>query len=389
VSPVPPTSDTSSLSPGPPQGSREPERGRDSPFYVPPILDLLGWVVHRYPDIWLGLGRLESSLLADELRTVAVTKPVFISGLARSGSTLLHEIVSAHPGVATHRIKDFPMVFTPYWWRRATAGLRPGVPRERAHRDRILITPDSPDALEEMVWMAFFPRCHDPTVSNHLRAGTSHPAFESFYRAHLRKVLLAEQGSRYAAKDNSHVARLAYLVRLFPDARFVIPVRAPSDHIASLARQHQWFSQGQRHHRRALAYMQRSGHFEFGLDRRPLNLGDPERVRAIRQAWAAGEEVLGWAISWDLVYGYLARLLDSDEQVRSAAMVVRFEDLCASPEETIRAVLDHCALPDAERVVGRFAPSIRPPDYYRSPFTPGELALIREETAATASRWGY
>src|SRR5262249_35403509 len=157
------------------------------------------------------------------------------------------------------------------------------------------------------VWMAFFPRCHDPAVSNRMDAGSSHPAFESFYRAHLRKLLLAEGASRYAAKDNCHVARLAYLVRLFPDARFLLPVRAPAAHVASRLRQQRWFVGGQRRHRRALAFMQRSGHFEFGLDRRPLNLGDGERVRDVLRAWAAGEEVRGWAASWDMVYGHLAR----------------------------------------------------------------------------------
>jgi len=253
-------------------------------FYVPPFLDALGGLVQRWPAFWLWLGRLESSRLAEQISQVPIRMPIYVCGLARSGSTLLHEVISSHPGVATHRVKDYPMVFTPYWWRRATAKLRPQPPRERAHQDRVMITTDSPDALEEMLWMAFFPRCHDPSVANVLGAQESHPAFESFYRLHIRKLLLAEGATRYTAKANYHIARLPYLARLFPDARFVIPVRAPATHIASLMRQHQLFSQGQRKHPRALAYMRRSGHFEFGLDRRPIHLGDGERVRRIREA---------------------------------------------------------------------------------------------------------
>src|SRR6516225_7709718 len=358
---------------------------KDSPFYVPPFLDFLGWLVDCCRELCLGLGRLESALLADRLRTVTVRMPIYVCGLARSGSTLLHEIVASVPGVATHRVKDYPMVYTPYWWRQATARLRPAAPRERVHRDRVLISPESPEAVEEMLWMAFFPRSHDPTVSNCLAAGSRHPAFEAFYRAHLSKLLLAERATRYAAKANYHVARLAYLVRFFPDARIILPVRDPVSHIASLTRQHQWFCQGQRRHPRALAWMQRSGHFEFGRDRRPMNLGDGQRVRAIERAWAAGEEVRGWACYWDMVYGHLTSLLDADAQVRAATKLVHFEDLGAAPAETIRAVLDHCALPDGERVVAQFAPSIRPPDYYQSPFSSAELALIQEETASTVS----
>jgi len=252
-----------------------------------------------------------------------------------------------------------------------------------------MITPESPDALEEMLWMAFFPRCHDPSVSNHLAASTRHQAFEAFYPMHLRKLLLAERATRYVAKANYHVARLPYLVRLFPDAKFVLAVRAPLSHIASLMRQHQWFSQGQRTYPRALTFMQRSGHFEFGRDRRPMNLGDSERVQEIRRAWAAGDEVRGWACYWDMVYDHLAHILAEDALVRAAVRVVRFEDLCDAPAETIRRLLEHCALPDAERISDRFAETVRSPDYYQHSFTPAELALIRERTARTARQWGY
>ena len=227
--------------------------GKDSPFYVPPFLDALGGLVHHHRAFWLWLGRLESSSLAEELSRVRLRMPVYVCGLARSGSTLLHEVIASHPGVATHRVKDYPMVFTPYWWRRATANLRPRPPRERPHRDGVMITTDSPDALEEMLWMAFFPSCHDPSVDNRLGAADRHPAFESFYDLHVRKLLLAEGATRYVAKANYHVARLPYLARLFPDARFLIPVRAPAGHVASLMRPHAWFSHGQRRHPRALA----------------------------------------------------------------------------------------------------------------------------------------
>jgi hypothetical protein len=362
---------------------------RDSPFYVPTLLHVLGGLVDRHRSFWLWLARRESGVLAEKLGAVPIRMPIYVCGLARSGSTLLHEVVSSHPGVATHRSKDYPMVFTPFWWRRATANLRPRPPRERPHRDGVMVTTESPDALEEMLWVAFFPRCHDPAVCNLLGAEDRHPAFESFYDLHIRKLLLAEAAHRYAAKANYHVARLGYLARVYPDARFLIPVREPAAHIGSLMRQHRLFSEGQADHPRALAYMRRSGHFEFGLDRRPMHLGDGERVRRIAQAWDRGEEVRGLAMYWDMVHSHLARLLERDARVRTAALVVRFEALCSAPAETLRAVLGHCSLPDAEAVVERHAPRIRAPDYYDSNFSSQDLAVIRQETAATASLWGY
>jgi hypothetical protein len=360
-----------------------------SAFYVAPWLDLVGELVERHRDFWLALGRLETSMVAAELRDICVRTPIYISGLARSGSTLLHEIIAGHPQVATHRIKDYPLLFTPYWWRRATANLPQQAARERAHHDRVQITVDSPDALDEVLWMAFFPRLHEPAVSNLLGPMERNPAFESFYSAHIRKLLLSERKLRYTAKNNYLVARLPYVLRIFPDARVLIPVRAPAGHIASLLRQQRHFAAGQRNNRPALRYMQRTGHFEFGRDRRPLNLGDSARTGAIQHAWAAGDEVRGLAMYWDMVHGYLARLLAADAVVGAAALVVRFETLCGAPEETLKAVLTHCALPEARTLIERQADRIRYPSYYANPFTAAELAVIRAETAETAALWGY
>jgi hypothetical protein len=360
-----------------------------SPFHVPLFLHVLGQLVHRHPSFWIQLGRLESNGLAKEVLGIPVRKPVYICGLARSGSTLLHEVVASHPGIATHRSKDYPMVFTPYWWRRATAGLKAGPARERPHADGVMVTTESPDSLEEMVWMAFFNGCHRPTVSAVLDARESHPDFESFYDLHIRKLMLAEGARRYVAKNNYHVARLCYLARLYPDAKFLIPVRSPADHVASLLRQHRLFSAGQRVYLRALAYMQRTGHFEFGLDRRTINLGSGPRVQLILEALAAGDEVRGLANYWDMVYEYVWRVLETDPAVKRASLVVRFENITQDPQATLRATLRHCELPDADAVADQHALRIRRPTSDSTGFSARELAVIHDLTAATARLWGY
>lgn len=355
---------------------------------------MLGGLVDRHPRLSRGLANLETTAVAQQIRGVEITKPIYVCGLARSGTTLLHEVISSHPLVATHRIKDYPFVFIPYWWRRATAKTRAArdnndEPRERTHRDGIMITAESPDALEEMLWMTFFPHCHDPAASNVLGATEHHPAFETFYRNHLRKLLLAEHAARYAAKANYHVARLAYLVRLFPDAKVVLAVRSPKSHIASLARQHEWFCKGHRSSPRSLAFMQRSGHFEFGLDRRPINLGNSAEVEQIIADWFAGREIRGLARYWNMVYSYLDQLLATDEKVRRATLVVRFETLCDSPADTLAAVLRHSELPDDESIVDRYAPTIRRPSYYSSNFSSEDVVSIDEFTSTTARQWGF
>ena len=86
---------------------------------------------------------------------------------------------------------------------------------------------------------------------------------------------------------------------------------------------------------------------------------------------------------------YLAGLLAQDEQVRAATLVVRFETLCEAPAQTLGALFEHVALPEAVGIIDRYAPLIRHPDYYTSRLTAADEMIIHEATAATARGWGY
>jgi len=360
-------------------------------FEVSRMSALLSALVHRHPRLWTRIGEAESRALSDVLPGVAVREPIYIAGLARAGSTILLELVAAADGVVTHRYRDFPPVFVPYWWNRFVdrAQTRLPEPTERPHGDRIRITPESPEAMEEPLWMAFFPSTHDPRVSDVIESGQSHAEFERFYRDHIRKLLLVRGGTRYASKGNYNVTRLEYLLQIFPDARLVIPVREPAGHVASLVRQHQRFSAACAGNPRGLAHLREVGHFEFGLDRRPINTGDVGRTAEIQRLWESGEEVRGWARYWSQVYGYVAERLDANERLSRAALVVRYEDLCGSPQAEVRRVLDHCRVTAAVPAIDAFSRRLSPPDYYASRFTDSELDVIRAETHATAKRFGY
>jgi hypothetical protein len=70
-------------------------------------------------------------------------------------------------------------------------------------------------------------------------------------------------------------------------------------------------------------------------------------------------------------------------------MVVRFEDLCESPEETINALMDHCCLEEGQEVVREFSGKIKFPSYYKPDFSEEEINLIKQENSQTARRFGY
>lgn len=329
-------------------------------------------------------------MLTGKLTGIDIVKPVFISGLARAGSTLLLEFVASLPGIATHRYRDYPFLFTPFWWNQFLDRVptKTEQPRERSHRDGIFVTQESPEAMEEILWMAFFPEMHNPKVSSILATDTSNPRFERFYRDHIRKVLVLRGARRFASKANYHATRLGYLARLFPDARFIIPVRNPENHIASLTKQHRLICEGQKGNPRALDYFRTVGHFEFGLDRRPIHVTRSETER-ISLEWNGGNEVRGWALYWSMIHTYLAELLESNRTLAQAALVVRFEDLCAQPVEQLRRIANHCELNGDEQDLSTFAERIRQPNYYRSSLSQHETTLVRELTGIAAQRFGY
>jgi hypothetical protein len=352
------------------------------------LQDVLGRLVERYPDFMLRLGRWETDWASDSLAGQTVDRPIYVTGLARSGSTILLELLAAHPDVATHQYKDFPLIPIPVWWNwfleRASSG--EAAPVERSHKDGIYVTPESPEAMEEVLWMAFFPICHDPAVSNVLSEQDGAPEFEAFYRHHVRKLLMVRGGRRYLAKGNYNVSRLGFLRKLFPDACFVVPVRDPVGHIASLMKQHRLFCEEETRDPRVLAYMRRSGHFEFGLDRRPINFGSADTVREIEELWRAGKEIEGWAIYWSSVYGFVADLIEGDPLLARQILLVHYDDLCGEPERTLGRLYRHCGLEVAEGTLREQAARISAPSYYKSGFSDEEVRMIRAATDGTVAR---
>lgn len=360
-------------------------------FRVAGWIHALGGFVERRRPLWVRLGDLETRVLGDRLRPDAIEIPVYIAGLARAGTTILLEALAQHPDVATHQYRDYPPVYTPFWWSRLLDHIetRPQAAAERAHRDRIMVTPASPEAMEEVLWMTFFPDCHDPATSAVLDGRVSNPAFERFYREHVAKLLLTRGRRRYVAKGNYNVTRLQYIQKIFPTARFIVPVRRPEAHVASLVKQHRLFCAGVNAHGRAYDHLRRVGHFEFGPDRRPVNVGNACRTSETMELWQQGDEVRGWARQWADVYGFVADVLASDPKLRAATLVVRYEDLCSIPLDTLARAFEHAALDGGRIVAASLARTISAPSYYEPHFSAADLATIRRETCEAAGRFGY
>ncbi len=345
-----------------------------------------GWLNAHARPFLRGLGKLEALTFEETLEEFAIEKPVYVCGLARAGTTILLELLHDTRQFATHSYRDYPFIDVPVLWNRwqKLAGGARGdeTPRERAHHDGIVITLDSPEAFEEMVWMDFFPGAHDPAHSHVLTGKDSHPAFEKYYQTHIRKIMFTRRAGRYLAKGNYNLTRIAYLAQLFPDARFVIPLRDPSSHIASLMKQHDLLCALEERDPRAVDYMKWAGHYEFGHARQPIHCGDEQAVRRVQAYWQKGEELAGWALYWAMLHEWLAETLAADPALAAQVKIVDYQALCEQPEPQLRAVFDHCDVSVDDTSFKVLAGRLKAPIYYRPAFSDEETAQIEKVTGA-------
>ncbi len=202
------------------------------------------------------LGLLKNRLLIEdlirrhpEILEEQIAAPIVICGLPRTGTTHLHNLVSADPTLRS----------LPYW-----ESLEPVLPEHERP------PPDAPDPRLERTAMAlsfldaalpYFKRMHEMTVDHTheeiqlLAIDFSTMLFETtapmpMWRddylardqrpsyAYLRKILQALQwlrgGTRWVLKSPQHLEQFPALVESFPDATFVVTHRDPVSVTASM-----------------------------------------------------------------------------------------------------------------------------------------------------------
>lgn len=265
---------------------------------------------------------------------------VFVTGLARAGTTILMREIHRTGQFGSLTYADMPFVLAPNTWAQLSGkGQKPGVRAERAHGDGIEVDTQSPEALDEVYWRVF--------------AGTSYigadglaphtPDAESVagYRDLIRLVLRKTGKARYVSKNNNNILRIATLAAEMPQAHFLVPLRDPLTHAASLLNQHQRFLKADPFTR---DYMTWLGHHEFGATHRPFlfgarPLGDPAGLDYWLRAWLAAYGALDRAeASADNICFVPYEALSSDPAVWQA--VAARIGLAPRPAEELRVVQD-------------------------------------------------
>lgn len=246
---------------------------------------------------------------------------VFVTGLARAGTTILMRSIYGSEVFGTLTYRDMPFVMAPNLWARLHGRSSRDIEvTERAHGDGILVDADSPEAFEEVFWRIFLGDRYLNDKTGGLVPHEVPSKVSENFRKYVQLILKRSGTTRYLSKNNNNILRIAALLDIFPDARILVPFRRPLPHAHSLLTQHQRFLEdGDRFTR---AYMMWLAHHEFGPGHRPFVFPDQPFSDALPT------ELLYWMEIWGAVYGYLFKMYQSHPRVH----FVCYEQMCREPQ---------------------------------------------------------
>ncbi len=254
---------------------------------------------------------------------------VFVSGLARSGSTLLMRMLHDTNAFASLTYRDMPLVMAPNLWKNIAAPFQKQMARrERAHGDGLLVDYDSPEALEEVFWRTF---CGPDYISaDTLRPMQADNDVIADFRLYVAFILKRYERTRYLSKNNNSILRLSSLLAAFPNAFIIVPFREPTAHSASLLRQHERFIQIHAEDQFSRTYMAWLAHYEFGADQRRFAFNNADN-----KDYGDARHIAYWLDLWIDVYTHL---IGQAGALGKRLIFFSYENLVAAPE-AVRAGL--------------------------------------------------
>lgn len=260
---------------------------------------------------------------------------VFITGLARSGTTPLMNAIYETTEFASLTYSDMPLLLSPNLWNTLLLKKSNSEPKERAHKDGIFIDKASPEALDEVFWKVHLGKKYIHKKS--LSIAEIPTEILDDYENYIDLILLKNKNkSRFLSKNNNHILRIPELLYKFPKAKIIIPFRSPLEHALSLLNQHQHFTSIHKESSFSLSYMSWLGHYEFGLNQKPFHFEDEELIQRLNTY--SKNDINYWLLIWLNYYQYVLKYFTY------TCILVSYESFCKNPNKVMTQLGEKIAL---------------------------------------------
>lgn len=263
------------------------------------------WLQQKLHQLALSSQFIREMMFDVESSAISINKTgdnhVFVSGLPRSGTTILLNALYESDDFASLSYKDMPFVLAPNLWSKLSYNKQDIDLVERAHGDGIKVSTDSPESFEEVFWMTFAEDDRDTREK---------------FKNYVQLINYKYHKKRYLSKNNQNIRRLELISKIFPNSKILIPFRNPIQQAYSLLSQHKRFIEESRKDDFISNYMKWIGHTEFG----------PNYI-SIHDNNLCFEDNLNinhWLEQWHLTYKYCNENLKNKKNV----YFICYEKLC-------------------------------------------------------------
>lgn len=203
---------------------------------------------------------------------VQINDPVFICGMARSGTTFLTHLLNSSNYFSTFKYKYLPFYRTPIFWSYVHNLFYLGQKkRQRLHGDNLKIDINSPDSFEELIWKNHLEDYELKGYWQKIEHDQSSELSKNL-DIFIKKIIYINKANRYLSKNNNNIFRIKFLLNKFPNSKIIIVIRNPVDLAFSSAKVHFKFLKYHKTIKNFSEELSELGHYEFGFQRKMFNL---------------------------------------------------------------------------------------------------------------------
>ncbi|MBW1763576.1 MAG: sulfotransferase [Deltaproteobacteria bacterium] len=269
-----------------------------------------------------------------DLNMVEKNRHVFISGLARAGTTILLRRLYNTGAFTSLTYRDMPFVLMPLFWKLLSGKSKKTMEKiERAHGDGLDVDYDSPEAFEEVFWKTVG---RDEYIKKD-RLLPHNPDEKTLkkFKHYLGLILESRKyaSGKYLSKNNNNILRMKALCEALPESNFLILFRSPLQQAWSLQQQHQRFLAPADPF--TTKYMNWLGHYEFGAGHKPFDFSRAENT-------FDPATLPYWLFLWNEVYSWLIA------QTPQRVIFISYDELCNDRGQTWNILTELAGVEDIE-----------------------------------------